>query len=221
MTPGVRLIVLGKQGSGKGTQCVRLSHHYSVPHISTGDMLRAHVEHKTPLGLQAQEIMDAGRLLPDEIVMDMVSERLQERNVSSRGFILDGFPRSIGQAELLEARLLPLTIDLAIELVVPRAMVLERIAGRRTCKDCGKIYSLATPPVVQWICDTCGGNVEQRSDDTPEAVTKRLDVYEESTMPLMEFYKHRGLLESIDAVGTEAQVMERIVSAIEARRSEA
>jgi adenylate kinase len=218
-TPGVRLIVLGKQGSGKGTQCTRLSHYYSVPHISTGDMLRTNVEQKTPLGLQAQAIMDAGQLLPDEIVMDMVASRLGERNVSSRGFILDGFPRSIRQAELLEARLQPVVIDLAIELDVPRELVLERIAGRRTCKDCGKIYSDKNPPVVQWICDQCGGNVTQRSDDTPESVNKRLDVYEESTFPLIEFYTARGLLQSIDAVGDEDVVMGRIITAIEERRS--
>jgi adenylate kinase len=218
-TPGVRLIVLGKQGSGKGTQCTRLSHYYSVPHISTGDMLRANVEQKTPLGLQAQKIMDAGQLLPDEIVMEMVADRLGERNVSSRGFILDGFPRSIRQAELLEAQLAPITIDLAIELDVPRELVLDRIASRRTCKDCGKIYSLNNPPVVQWICDQCGGNVAQRSDDTPESVNKRLDVYEESTFPLIDFYQARALLKTIDAVGNEQEVMSRIISAIEERRA--
>jgi adenylate kinase len=182
-------------------------------------MLRANVEQKTPLGIQAQKIMDAGQLLPDEIVMDMVADRLGERNVSSRGFILDGFPRSIRQAELLEAQLAPVAIDLAIELDVPRALVLDRIASRRTCKDCSKIYSLNSPPVVQWICDQCGGSVAQRSDDTPESVNKRLDVYEESTFPLIDFYQARGLLKTIDAVGNEEEVMGRIISAIEQRRA--
>jgi len=218
MTPGVRLVVLGKQGAGKGTQCVRLSHYYSVPHISTGDMLRANVKTRTPLGLEAQARMDRGELLPDTLIMDMVRERLKERNVSSRGFILDGCPRTVVQAELLQDMLAPSSLDLVIDLEVPTELVLVRIASRRVCKDCQAIYSTSEPPVVKWICDVCGGMVQQRPDDTEEAVSRRLAAYEAETAPLIGWYEDRELLVRLDGVGTPDEVLERSIAAIEARR---
>ena len=218
MNQGVRLVVLGKQGSGKGTQCVRLSHHYAVPHISTGDMLRANVSQGTELGLLAKSIMDAGNLLPDTIIMDLVGERLKERNVSARGFILDGCPRTIFQAELLESMLAPKVLDLAVLLDVPTELVLDRIASRRVCSDCGTIYSTHKPPVVPGICNTCGGAVLQRKDDTVESVQVRLAAFEAETAPLIDWYGERGLLATVNGDGPEDDVMERIIAAIEAAR---
>lgn len=221
MTQGVRLVVLGKQGSGKGTQCVRLSNHYAVPHISTGDMLRANVSQGTELGLLAKSIMDAGNLLSDEIIMDMVGERLKERNVSARGFILDGCPRTIRQAELLAEKLEPKSLDLAVLLDVPTELVLERIASRLTCSDCGAIYSTHKPPLVPGICNTCGGVVRQRKDDTVESVKVRLAAFEAETAPLVGWYGDRGLLVTVDGNGPEDEVMTRIVAVIEANRGAA
>lgn len=218
MTPGVRLVVLGKQGAGKGTQCVRLSHYYAVPHISTGDMLRANVRTKTPLGLDAKARMDRGELLPDTLIMDMVRERLQERNVSARGFILDGCPRTVVQAEILAEMLAPMNLDLVVELDVPTELVLERIASRRVCTDCGHIYSTGEPPVVKWVCDVCGGNVVQRDDDTEEAVLRRLAAYEAETAPLADWYRAHDLLTTIDGVGSPDDVLARTIEAIESRR---
>ena len=150
MIPGVRLVVLGKQGAGKGTQCVRLSHHYVVPHVSTGDMLRGEVKSRSSLGQRAQELMDKGELIPDEMVMEMVSGRLSERDTRGRGFVLDGCPRTTGQAEELEKLVEPLNLDLVIDLQVPTTLVLKRLASRRVCVDCGANYSTAAPPLVNW-----------------------------------------------------------------------
>ncbi|MGO9911994.1 MAG: adenylate kinase family protein, partial [Acidimicrobiales bacterium] len=166
MVPGGRLVVLGKQGAGKGTQCVRLSHHYVIPHISTGDMLRSAVKLKTALGLEAGRLMDAGELIPDEIVLKMVGERLDQDDTRTRGFVLDGFPRTVAQAQGLDELLHPAELDLAIDVEVPTELVLTRLASRRTCEVCGTIYSTALPPSVPWICDICGGEVVQREDDT-------------------------------------------------------
>ena len=142
MIPGARLIVLGKQGAGKGTQCVRLSHHYVIPHISTGDMLRAAVKRKTSLGVQAQRYMDAGELVPDEILLQMVSDRLDQDDTKERGFVLDGFPRTVPQAEALDEILEPAGIDMVVNLVVSTQIVLRRLASRRVCMDCGANYSV-------------------------------------------------------------------------------
>ena len=219
MRPGVRLVVLGRQGAGKGTQCVRLSHHFAVPHVSTGDMLRAAVRGKTDLGERAKGIIDDGRLIPDEMVMEMVDERLSQRDVMSRGFILDGCPRTIGQAEHLRASLLERPLELVVDLDVPRSMVLERLESRRTCVVCGTIYSTQNPPMLQWVCDNCHGDVVQRDDDTAEAIAKRLDLYDEETTPLLDFYREEGLLELIDGTGSPDEVFNRVLKAVAARRS--
>jgi adenylate kinase len=216
--PGVRLVVLGKQGAGKGTQCVRLSHHYVVPHVSTGDMLRGEVKSKTPLGTRAQSLMDHGELIPDDMVMQMVRGRLSERDTRGRGFILDGCPRTISQAKDLDDVVHPFGLDLVIDLDVPTALVMKRLASRRVCVDCGANYSTAAPPMVNWTCDVCGGEVVQREDDTEEAIQRRLDLYEAETAPLVAWYTERDLLISINGTGSPDSVTRRVVGAIDAQR---
>jgi adenylate kinase len=218
MIPGVRLVVLGKQGAGKGTQCVRLSHHYVVPHVSTGDMLRGEVKSKTALGQRAQNLMDQGELIPDEMVMEMVSGRLSERDTRGRGFVLDGCPRTTGQAEELDDIVHPFGLDLVIDLLVPTSLVMKRLASRRVCVDCGANYSTAAPPMVNWACDVCGGEVVQREDDTEEAIQRRLDLYEAETAPLVSWYKERALLVTISGTGSPDAVTRRVVGAIDAQR---
>jgi adenylate kinase len=218
--PGVRLVVLGKQGAGKGTQCVRLSHHYVVPHVSTGDMLRGEVKSKTGLGLRAQSLMDQGDLIPDDMVMEMVGGRLSERDTTGRGFVLDGCPRTIGQAEALEKIVFPFGLDIVVDLQVPTALVMKRLASRRVCVDCGSNYSTAAPPMTNWTCDVCGGEVVQREDDTEEAIGRRLDLYEAETAPLIDWYTERGLLVGINGTGSPDAVTRRVVGAIDSRRQQ-
>jgi adenylate kinase len=212
---GVRLVVLGKQGAGKGTQCVRLSHHYVVPHVSTGDMLRAAVKSRTELGLRAQSLMDEGELVPDELIMQMIEQRLSQNDARSRGFVLDGAPRTIVQAKLLDEVLEPDTLDLVIDLDVPTQMVMRRLAARRVCEDCGTNYSVTAPPTIRWICDVCGGQVVQRDDDTEEAITRRLELYRRQTKPLLDFYRKAGLLVTVNGAGAPDQVTRRAVRAID------
>ena len=169
MIPGARLVLLGRQGSGKGTQCVRLSRHFVVPHISTGDMLRAAVREGTELGKMAKAIIDAGGLVGDDIMVGLVSERLAEDDARVRGYILDGFPRTVSQAESLDKATASRPLDLAIDLVVPRELVLARLSIRRVCRDCGTNYQATGHETSQWSCDNCGGDVVQRDDDTPDA----------------------------------------------------
>lgn len=216
MVPGARLIVLGKQGAGKGTQCVRLSRHYVVPHIATGDMLRAAVKSGTPLGLEAKRFMDAGELIPDEIVLQMVAERLDADDTKSRGFVLDGFPRTVVQAERLDAIMEPMAIDCVVYLEVPTEVVLRRLAGRRVCVDCGANYSVESPPRVAWICDICGGEVVQRPDDTEAAIKRRLDLYDAQTAPLVDRYRAAGKLVVVPGNGSPDEVTDRLVQAVDA-----
>jgi adenylate kinase len=216
MSSGVRLIVLGKQGAGKGTQCVRLSHRYAIPHISTGDMLRAAVRNQTALGKVAGPLMDAGSLLGDDLIMSIVSERLSEPDAATRGFILDGVPRTVTQAELLEEKIGVDGIDCVINLDVPTDDVLQRLVSRRVCGDCGAIYSTNQPPAVNWTCDNCGGQVVQRNDDTAEAILKRLAAYEAETLPLVGFYQSRGKVVTIDGSRSADHVFEATVAAIKA-----
>ena len=220
MIPGVRLVVLGKQGAGKGTQCVRLSHHYVVPHVSTGDMLRGEVKSRSSIGRRAQEEMDKGELISDELVMEMVSGRLSERDTRGRGFVLDGCPRTTGQAEALEKIVEPFSLDLVIDLQVPTTLVLKRLASRRVCVDCGANYSTAAPPLVNWTCDVCGGEVIQREDDTEDAIMRRLSLYEEETAPLLDWYKKRNLLAEINGTGSPDAVTRRVVGAIDELRQQ-
>jgi len=220
MIPGARLIILGRQGAGKGTQCVRLSRHFVVPHISTGDMLRAAVREGTELGMLAKKVMDEGGLLSDEIVIGLVRERLAHDDARGRGYILDGFPRTVGQAEQLDEITTELPIDVVIDLDVPRDLVLSRISARRVCVDCGTNY-VATGSEKTWICDTCGGDVMQRDDDTPAAITHRLDLYEEQTAPLIDYYSRTGRLVVVDGVDSPEQVFARLVQVVDAAPSRA
>jgi adenylate kinase len=220
MAAGVRLVVLGKQGAGKGTQCVRLSHRYAVPHISTGDMLRAAVRAQTPLGIEAESLMSTGELLPDELITRMVDERLTERDATTRGFILDGYPRTVVQATMLEEIVAERPLHCVVNLDVPTDLVLQRLVSRRTCVDCGSIYSTSEPPVQRWLCDVCGGEVVQRPDDTAEAIMTRLQAYERETLPLIDFYLERGLLETIDGSRTPDEVLKSTVEVVERRKKE-
>jgi adenylate kinase len=217
--PGARLVVLGKQGAGKGTQCVRLARHYVIPHISTGDMFRAAVKGGTEFGRKAKEYMDAGELVPDDVVIGVVRERLDQDDTKERGFCLDGFPRTVGQAEALERLLAPRGLDLVLDLEVPTDVVLRRLAGRRVCQDCGSNYSMENPPKSAWICDSCGGEVVMREDDTEAAIRRRLDLYEKETAPLIEWYLTRDKLVAVEGLGSPDEVTNRLVRAIDQRRS--
>ena len=218
MVPGVRLVVLGKQGAGKGTQCVRLSHHYVVPHVSTGDMLRAAVKTGSELGLKVKETMDSGELLGDDLIMEMVAERLAEPDARARGFILDGCPRTTHQAEVLAALMAPDDIDAAVDIEVPTIQAMRRLAGRRVCIDCGTNYSVSAPPKINWTCDVCGGEVIQREDDTEDAIGRRLELYERQTAPLIDWYASRGQLAKVNGIGSPDAVLRRIIRAVEERQ---
>jgi adenylate kinase len=218
MIPGARLIILGRQGAGKGTQCVRLARHFVVPHISTGDMLRAAVRERTPLGQEAKAIMDAGGLVSDEIMVGIVEQRLEGVDARTRGYILDGFPRTVCQAEELDRITASRPIHLVIDLDVPRELVLQRLSARRVCRDCGTNYMATGRERSPWLCDVCGGDVVRRDDDTPDAINKRLDLYEEQTAPLIEFYDKSGRLTVVDGVGTPDEVFQRMTGAVEAQR---
>ncbi len=218
MIPGARLIILGRQGAGKGTQCVRLSRHYVVPHISTGDMLRAGAREGTELGLMAKQIMDAGGLVGDDVMVGLVDERLQKPDADSRGYILDGFPRTVFQAEALTNVTARKPIHVVIDLDVPREIVVERISSRRVCRDCGTNYTAGTEQRSTWICDVCGGDVKQRADDTPDAVNRRLDLYESQTAPLIDHYSRVGMLVVVNGVGHPDHVFKRLCDAVESRR---
>lgn len=217
MIPGARLILLGRQGAGKGTQCVRLSRHFVVPHISTGDMLRAATREGTELGVMAKRVMDEGGLVSDEIMVGIVRERLSQPDALGRGYILDGFPRTVGQAEALDEITAQLPIDVVLDLDVPREMVLARLSARRVCRDCGTNY-VASPNERLTICEVCGGDVMQRDDDTPEAITHRLDLYEEQTSPLIEFYRRQNRLTVVDGVASPDEVFQRLIDAVDASR---
>jgi adenylate kinase len=215
--PGVRLVILGRQGAGKGTQCTRLARHYVVPHISTGDMLRAARNQGTEFGKQADEYMRAGELLPDDVIIGIVGERLDSNDTRKRGYILDGFPRTVGQAEALGKLTADLPLDVAIDLEAPEDVVLARISNRRVCTDCGTNYSVQSPPRYDWTCDVCGGEVVQRDDDTPEAVRKRLSLYNQETEPLIAWYLGHDLLTTVDGLGSADEVTIRLIRAIDNR----
>jgi adenylate kinase len=209
--------MLGKQGAGKGTQCVRLSRHYVVPHISTGDMLRGAVRSRSEAGIRAKEYMDAGELIPDAVVIGLVGERLAHAD-TNRGFILDGFPRTVSQAEALADLLTPRGLDVVIDLEVDTEVVLTRLASRRVCSDCGANYSTTQPPKVDWVCDICGGEVVQREDDTEAAIRRRLELYERETSPLIDWYAAQGILAPIEGLGQPDEVAARLVRVVEESR---
>ena len=218
MIPGARLIILGRQGAGKGTQCVRLSRHFVVPHISTGDMLRTAVREGTELGLMAKQVMESGGLVSDEIMIGIVRDRLRDADAETRGYILDGFPRTTDQANALDEITSSKPIDVVLDLNVPREIVLQRLSSRRVCRDCGTNYTSTGDDPSPWICDVCGGDVMQRGDDTPESVNRRLDLYEEQTAPLMEHYSEQKRLVVVNGVGHPDDVFNRLVKSVESNR---
>lgn len=217
MIPGLRLVLLGKQGAGKGTQAVKLARHYHVPHISTGDIFRAAKRSGSDLGRELARYMDAGELVPDDVVIRVVGDRLARQD-ASRGFVLDGFPRTRPQAEKLQEVLEGLGgLDAVVNLEVPTEVVMARLGGRRACRGCGRNYHVENPPSSEWACDDCGGEVVQRSDDTPEAIERRLDLYDSETAPLIDFYAERGLLVEIDGVGEPSEIFDRTVKVLDER----
>ena len=209
----MKLIMLGAPGAGKGTQAKRIAAKYGIPHISTGDIFRANIKNGTELGKKAQTYMDQGLLVPDELVCDLVVDRIQQSDCE-KGYVLDGFPRTIPQAEALTAALekLGTGIDYAINVEVPDANILNRMAGRRACLGCGATYHVEfNPPKQEGVCDTCGAELVLRDDDKPETVQKRLDVYHEQTQPLIDYYTKAGKLAEVDGTKDMDDVFAAIV----------
>lgn len=215
----MNIVFLGPPGAGKGTQAKILIEKYGIPQISTGDMLREHRAKGTELGKRAQEYMDKGQLVPDEIILDMVKERLAQPDCA-KGFILDGFPRTVAQAEALDKILSEMNkkLDFALALVVPDELLVERLTGRRTCKNCGMMFHVKyKPPKVEGKCDVCGGELYQRPDDNEETVRNRLKVYHESTAPLIDYYKKKGILKEIDGSKSIEEITAQLISILEGK----
>jgi adenylate kinase len=207
----VRVVLVGPPGAGKGTQAQFLASAFAVPKISTGDIFRANVSEGTPLGLEAKKYMDAGDLVPDEVTIEMVRERLAEGD-AQEGFLLDGFPRTVHQAEVLEKMLteMGLGLDVVLELVVDDEEVVRRLSGRRVCRRCGHVWHLDFDPSTRPdVCDRCEGELFQRDDDSEETIRHRLVVFGEQTAPLIGFYGERGILHGVDATGPVEDVTER------------
>lgn len=212
----MRIILLGPPGAGKGTQAKLLIERLGVPQVSTGDMLRAAVTAGTPLGREAKAFMDRGALVPDAVIIGLVRERLQASDCA-RGYILDGFPRTVAQAEALEKTLLDLrlTLDHVLCLEVPADDLVARIAGRRTCRGCGAMFHVRFSPATRdGVCDACGGETDQRDDDREDTVRRRLEVYAQQTEPLVRFYEGRGLLRCIAGTGEIPEIFARMVQSL-------
>jgi len=211
----VRIVLVGPPGAGKGTQAQFIASHLSIPKISTGDIFRANVSGGTELGRQAKKYMDRGDLVPDEITIAMVRDRLGEDD-ARHGFLLDGFPRNVPQAETLKKILSEWgdRLDIVLELVVDEDEVVRRLSGRRTCERCGRIWHVDWDDKQDDICDECGGHLFQRDDDKEEVVRHRLEVYQEQTAPLVQFYADEGILVGIDATGPVEEVTARALAAL-------
>jgi len=212
----VRVVLVGPPGAGKGTQAQYLASHLSIPKISTGDIFRDNVSQGTALGRRAQAYMERGDLVPDEVTIAMVTDRLADDDTQA-GFLLDGFPRNVPQAETLKKMLLAwdTKLDVVLELVVDDDEVVRRLSGRRTCRRCGRIWHMSfDPPTVPGVCDDCGGELFQRDDDREETIRHRLEVYQEQTSPLVSFYADEGTLLGLDATGPVDEITERALSAL-------
>ena len=212
----MRVVLVGPPGAGKGTQAQFLASHLSIPKISTGDIFRDNVSHGTALGRRAQAYMERGDLVPDEVTIAMVTDRLADEDAQA-GFLLDGFPRNVPQAETLKKMLLSwdTRLDVVLELVVDDDEVVRRLSGRRTCRRCGRIWHESfDPPLVAGICDDCGGELFQRDDDLEETIRHRLEVYQEQTTPLISFYADEGTLLGLDATGPVDEITERALRAL-------
>lgn len=208
----MKVIMLGAPGAGKGTQATKISDKYNIPHISTGDIFRENIKNCTELGKLAKSYMDAGELVPDKVVVDLVADRISKDDCEN-GFVLDGFPRTIPQAESLSEELakVDMKIDYAINVDVPDEVIIERISGRRACPKCSKIYhTIYNPPKNEGVCDIDGAELIQRNDDKPETVLNRLQVYHKQTKPLIEYYSKVGCLYDIDGTKTSGEVFSDI-----------
>lgn len=213
----MKIIMLGAPGAGKGTQAKMIAEKCGIPHISTGDIFRANIKNGTELGAKAKEYMDKGLLVPDELVCDLVVDRIQQADCE-KGYILDGFPRTIPQAEVLDKALTELgdKIDYAINVDVPDENIIKRMSGRRACVTCGATYHIVhIPPKKEGVCDTCGSELILRDDDKPETVKNRLDVYHKQTQPLIDFYTEKGVLRSVDGTVDMKDVFAAIVAILE------
>lgn len=212
----MKIIMLGAPGAGKGTQAKQIADKFSIPHISTGDIFRANIKEGTELGQKAKGYMDAGELVPDELVCDLVVDRIQKEDCAN-GFILDGFPRTIPQAEALTDALNAIgqKMDYAIDIEVNDAQIVERMGGRRACLGCGATYHIINiPPKKEGICDRCGSEIILRDDDKPETVQNRLNVYHEQTQPLIDYYKEQGILSEVDGMQPMDKVFADIIGIV-------
>lgn len=216
MAGAARVVLLGPPGAGKGTQAKLLQEEFGAVQISTGDILRKAVAHQTPLGKEAAGFINRGALVPDKVIVNLVAERLKEKDCQ-KGFILDGFPRTIPQAEGLDEILKKMGLNLNCVLLVevPHDVIVERLAGRRICKNCGALWHVVfDPPKREGACDRCGGELFQRDDDQEQTISHRLRVYDEQTAPLVDYYRQRGLLRTINGVGEIDQIRARVVEAL-------
>jgi adenylate kinase len=215
----LRVVLLGPPGAGKGTQAKLLREKFEACQVSTGDILRQAVADQSPLGKEASAYIRRGDLVPDSVIVKLVAERLKEKDCAP-GFILDGFPRTIPQAQSLEEILEKMGLGLQSVLLVqvPHGIIVERLAGRRTCKNCGALYHLSfNPSTKEGICDRCGGELLQRDDDREETISARLKVYDNQTAPLIDYYRQRGILREIDGVGNVEDIRHRLIKALEDR----
>ena len=212
----MRVVLVGSPGAGKGTQAKFLAQHYAIPQISTGDIFRANIAEHTDLGCRAKQYMDVGELVPDEVTIGIVRERVTQDDTAP-GFLLDGFPRTVPQAEALQQILddLHTPLDVVLELQVDDDEVVRRLSGRRTCHNCGHVWHVEfDPPKKPGVCDVCGGELFQRDDDLPDTIRRRLEVYAKQTAPLVGFYSSAGLLRSISAQGPVDEITERAIKAL-------
>lgn len=213
----MKIIMLGAPGAGKGTQAKMIAEKYQVPHVSTGDIFRANIKNGTELGLEAKKYMDKGLLVPDELTVKILLDRVAQPDCAN-GYVLDGFPRTIPQAEVLDAELQKLgeSVDYAINVDVPDENIVKRMSGRRACLKCGATYHIEhIPPKTEGICDTCGSELVLRDDDKPETVLNRLKVYHDQTQPLIDFYENKGVLKSVDGTVDMQSVFGAIVAILD------